>query len=187
MKSEDKNEFAKQIAILQTIYQKTFKLSQTKIYWYALSEYSIEEVSIGIKRHIQDPEVGQFLPKPADIIRNIVGTHSEEALQEWGTVIKYIEKAGQYQTVSFHNPIVARVIEEMGGWIKLCMLTNQELPFKFKEFEQRYKVCRRRGDTTHSGLLSGIFKCISPIEIKTGSHSTMGRDNDFMMLETNTI
>ena len=51
----------------------------------ALRAYSIEEVRIGLTRHIQSPDTGQFFPKPADVnqaYRWQLGFKSHDCLEQ---------------------------------------------------------------------------------------------------------
>lgn len=46
------------------------KLSM-EIYWNILQEHELEVIQTAIQSHIKDPEYGRFMPRPADIIRNL--------------------------------------------------------------------------------------------------------------------
>src|SRR5690606_2216267 len=46
---------------------------------------------------------------------------------------------GIYRSVEFDEPIIANVMKDMGGWMRLCMVTNKDYPFVKKEFIARYK------------------------------------------------
>lgn len=43
-----------------------------------------------------------------------------------------------YASVVFDDPIIHVVIEEMGGWIRLCHTLLKDLPFRAHEFKKHY-------------------------------------------------
>jgi hypothetical protein len=64
----------------------------------------------------------------------------------WSKVKKSISTVGSYETVSFDDPIINRVIQDMGGWIKLCSSSVDELPFIGNEFKARYTAFKGQGE-----------------------------------------
>ena len=68
MLKQESAEFAKLITGIGEIYRWEFSPQVIEIYWRVLEPFSLEDVKAAVYRHIQDPDVGKFLPKPADII-----------------------------------------------------------------------------------------------------------------------
>ena len=62
-------------------------------------------------------------------------------MQAWSRVDKAVRRVGPYQSVVFDDAVVHRVIDEMGGWIKLCNTPSEE-DYKFQglEFSRRYRA-----------------------------------------------
>ena len=85
-----------------------------------------------------DPDVGQFVPKPADVVKKISGTKSDNAMLAWGKVTTAIRHGGS-KSVCFDDPAINQTILDMGGWPALCMTETDKLQFKAKSFESRYK------------------------------------------------
>ena len=104
----------------------------------ALQSLSLEQVRQGLSAHVRDPKDGRFFPKPADIIRHIEGDGDSRALAAWSQVEHAIRTIGPYESVVFDQPQTMRVIQDMGGWIQLCEVTEKELPFKQNEFVKRF-------------------------------------------------
>ena len=73
MQEVDKREFAEVWGAAWAMYGKSVSPQLLSIAFEALRAYSIEEVRIGLTRHIQSPDTGQFFPKPADVIKHIDG------------------------------------------------------------------------------------------------------------------
>lgn len=136
-----------------------------KIWFEALSDYSIEEVAEGVTAYIKNPDTGSYKPKPADIIRMIDGTSADKAMVAWTMVENAVRRIGTYRTVVFEDPIIHRVIEDMGGWCSLGEKQESELPFVQKEFLTRYRaVVQRRSLTSYPGKLLGIIEAGNNVE-----------------------
>ena len=130
------------------------------LWWDALKEYDIEEVVKAVQKFIKSPDFGNYKPKPADIIKMIEGTSSDRSLLAWSKVEKAIRRVGSYQTVSFDDPIIHRVIEDMGGWVAMCGSQENELPFVSKEFCTRYRGFSVMQEIPqHPTRLFGIIDC----------------------------
>jgi hypothetical protein len=56
----------------------------------------------------------------------------------------------------FDDPIIHRVIHDMGGWITMGQKTEDEWPFVAKEFETRYRGMAVKGITEYPRALIGI-------------------------------
>ncbi|MFV0575972.1 MAG: DUF6475 domain-containing protein [Vibrio sp.] len=137
----DKHQFAEMLRMTAEMYSKPSPAAQLiKMYWAALEKYEISEVRSALNIHIQNPDVGQFFPKPADIIRNIDGTTESKAQLAWTQVQKAIGSVGGCNSVVFDDAIVHAVVDDMGGWVDLCLGDEEELVFKQREFEKRYRA-----------------------------------------------
>lgn len=139
MELSDKNQFAQLLELTAQLYDKRMHQAMLQIYWHALATYHFEVVRKGFNAHIQNPDSGQFFPKPADIIRHIIGDSHTQSLGAWHKVMQGIKSAGAWSSVIFDDPIIHRVIEELGGWVLLCQTKADAMPFKQKEFQSRYR------------------------------------------------
>lgn len=115
------------------------------IWWNALVKYDYNVVEQAFGAHIVDPDVGQFAPKPANIISNIDGSRETRAMLAWAKVQKSIGSVGGGSTVCFDDRYIHATIGDMGGWSKLCTVEEDELPFKAREFEKRYNSHAKHG------------------------------------------
>jgi len=141
LKSSDKQNFIAGLNACLSLYNKPAANEPViMLWWDALNRFSLDDVSKGFSRHAQDPDQGQFVPKPADIIRNIEGNTQTQSELAWTKVDRAIRTVGPYQTVVFDDPLIHAVISDMGGWISLCDLPDEkELGFKHVEFSKRYR------------------------------------------------
>ena len=158
MNPEDFQKFRDGIAGVMDFYGKSLSSFALDIWWNALNAYDLAVITEAFNRHLANPDTGQFVPKPADIIRMLQGSTQDSALRAWATVDKAVHGVGPYSDVVFDDPLVHRIIHDMGGWIVLCSKLDNEWPFVAKEFENRY-----RGDKTRDERLDYPAKLIGLI------------------------
>lgn len=125
---------------------KTLSAGVIAIYWQGLQDLDLIAVRRALNAHVQNPDTGQFMPKIADIRRMLSGTSQDAALVAWAKVDRAIRHVGTYADVVFDDPLIHRVLHDMGGWIGLGSKTEDDWPFVAREFENRYRGYRMRGD-----------------------------------------
>lgn len=139
MQSSELGQFKTALQKVFALYDKQLSTILLDVWWEALQPYTLQEVTRALTVHVRNPDTGQYLPKPADVIKALRGTSANTAQSAWTKVDGAIRKVGSYRSVAFDDPIIHRVIQDMGGWIKLNKITNEELPFVQREFENRYR------------------------------------------------
>lgn len=149
MLANDADEFRGIMEATMAIYGKDVSKPVMRLYWSALVEYDMQAIRRAFSAWIKNPDAGQFPPKPADIIRMIDGATGDRAMVVWSKVDKAIRMVGHYQSVAFDDPVIHRVIDEMGGWRKLAsMPSNKDLEFAGIEFIKRYRAYTLAGGVT---------------------------------------
>lgn len=139
MQAEDKKQFGEMLSTVSGIYGKEVTQATVGIYWGALQEFDLVAVRQALDRHVKNPDTGQFMPKPADIIKMIGGSTADSASVAWHKVVHAIRRVGQYDDVVFDDPLIHRCVSDMGGWVRLCNGEEAELPFRAREFETMYR------------------------------------------------
>lgn len=147
MEHTDRKRFASCLLAMSEIYGKPLSDAVVSVWWNALKAYSIEAVETAFQRHTQSPDVGQYMPKPADIIRMLAGTSNDAAMIAWAKVDKAVRRVGTYATVAFDDALIHRVVQDMGGWIALGTKDDEAWPFIGNEFRTRYQGYRSRAET----------------------------------------
>lgn len=145
MQQSDRPEFARLLVTTGKYYGRDFTPDLVEMYWNGLADIDLAAIRQALNLHIQNPDTGQFLPKVADIRKAIGGTTQDAALIAWAKVHKAIRTAGGWVDVVFDDPLIHAVVVDMGGWTKLCETLEDELPFRAKEFENRYRGYARNG------------------------------------------
>lgn len=121
----------------------------------ACNTFDVQQVSKALSAHLMDPERGQFMPKPADIVRQLQGTNTDRSLIAWGKVLDAMQRVGAYASVCFDDGLIHASISDMGGWMQLCRSKTDELPFLQKRFCDGYKAYANRGDASYPAVLLG--------------------------------
>lgn len=156
MKSTDRQRFAALMSQVSDAYNKPINEAGLSLWWGLMEAREFSEIEGAFRLHMVDPERGRFMPMPADIVRLIDGTGGSRAQLAWTGVRDAIRSVGPYRSVVFDDPITHAVIEDMGGWIRLCEMLTEEAPFRGKEFADRYQAYSvRGGPARHVGVLGG--------------------------------
>ena len=157
MQQNDFDDFVDIIQAVSEQYGKRMSDSLIALYWQGLKDYDLAAVRDALGRHIRNTDTGQFMPKIADIIRMLQGSSLDSALSAWAKVDRAVRQVGPYETVVFDDPIIHRVLHDMGGWIGLGNKTDEEWPFVAKEFENRYRGFKARNERVeYPSTLIGI-------------------------------
>jgi hypothetical protein len=156
MQGSDISKFIAMMAGIAELYGKCISAQLTDIYWRALKHYELQDVQRALEAHVNNPDCGQFFPKPADVVRFIDGSGETKALLAWTKVEQAIVGVGKYESVAFDDPLIHAVLEDMGGWINLCSKTNDEMPFSANEFRKRYMGFVNKKPERHPRYLPGI-------------------------------
>lgn len=157
MKQTDFQKFKEGIEGVHSFYNKELSGFALDVWWNALKAYDLSAVIDSFNRHLMNPDSGQWLPKPADIVKMFGGRTQDRAMQAWSKVDRSIRCVGTWESVAFDDPLIHRVIHEMGGWIGLGQKSEDEWPFVAKEFETRYRGYAMRSETPdYPPILIGI-------------------------------
>ena len=140
MQNHDLIKFTVMLIGVGELYGRAISEMLTDIYWQSLKCFELQDVKRAFEAHIHNPDGGQYFPKPADLVRFIEGSGETKALQAWAKVSKTIVQIGAYQSIVFDDPLIHAVLEDMGGWIKLCATLTKEMPFRANEFQKRYTI-----------------------------------------------
>jgi hypothetical protein len=157
MRPTEKTQFAALLSNVYGFYEKTATPFVIDTWWGALQAYDFDAVSRAFGQHSVNPDDGQYLPRPANIVKMLSGTTNDAGLVAWSKVEKAVARVGTYESVVFDDPLIHRVIEDMGGWIRLGTFREDEMVFVGKEFVNRYRGYRMRSDRPeYLRVLTGI-------------------------------
>lgn len=165
MQNNDRLSFAELIANIYAFYGRDSSDFALSVWWEAMKPFDFAAVADAMNRHCVNPDTGQFMPRPADVVRMLQGSTQDSAMVAWAKVDKGIRQVGTYASVAFDDPIIHRVIHDMGGWVSLGQKDEREWPFVAKEFENRYRGYRVRSETPeYPKVLIGIAEAQNSTE-----------------------
>jgi hypothetical protein len=169
MRHEDQEAFAALLSQCLAFYGQTVSPFALDVWWQACEGCDLEQVRRALTAHAMDPESGRWPPKPADIVRVLAGTHGDRALIAFGKTLDAIRRVGAYQSVVFDDGIIHAVVEDMGGWPKLCRTKTDDLPFSQKRFCDAYRAYSRSGSVRHPPTLAGEHEAANALHGHRGA------------------
>jgi len=113
------------------------------LWWQALERFELAVVERAFRSVIEDPDSGQFMPRPASLIRCIEGDSSEASLVAWASLLDAVRSYGSYRRPELDGPTTAAV-ESMGGWLAICNSQESDLHWMQRRFSEAYNVYRVR-------------------------------------------
>ena len=146
MQQNDYDDFVDILQVVSEQYGKRVSDGVVALYWQGLQEFDLAAVRDALGRHIRNTDTGQFMPKIADIIRMLQGSSQDAAFSAWSKVDKAVRYVGPYESVCFDDPLIHRVLHDMGGWMMLGQKTDEEWPFVARDFENRYRGFKSRNE-----------------------------------------
>ena len=100
--------------------------------------------------HMQNPDSGQFFPKPADLIKQMTGTTKQQdaAIEDraaiaWACIERDIRRIGSYGTLKLEDKQALATVKAMGGWQSICQTETSKMEWKRKEFIRMYETFER--------------------------------------------
>lgn len=166
MQANDKAAFAALVTDVLAYYSKPASEFTLSVWWQACQPFTLEQIRKAMTAHATNPDGGQFAPKVADLVKILEGTHTDRAMLAWGKVHEAMSAVGAYQDVIFDDPAIHAVIEDLGGWPKVCRSEIKELPFLQKRFCDSHKAYTGRGQFPYPRRLMGDRSPDSDYEAK---------------------
>ena len=150
MKNEDKRAFFDLMMAAGEVYGREVTQPMAAIYFSALANASIEQVQEAMMAHMQNPDSGQFFPKPADLIKQMIGTTKQQdaAIEDkaaiaWACIERDIRRIGSYGTLKLDDKQALATVKAMGGWQSICQTETSKMEWKRKEFIRMYETFER--------------------------------------------
>jgi hypothetical protein len=136
---DDKTALA--LAGVYSFYDRELSDFAAEVWSSALEDLDPVAVRAAFQRHLRDPDRGMYLPKPADIIRQLSGDANDRALIAWGQVIGSF-RGGERPVDS----VAAEAVAAMGGWPALGQAKEADNAWLQKRFVELYRTYARRAE-----------------------------------------
>lgn len=155
MQPSDRAAFAQLITDVLAYYRQDASRFVLDLWWNACQGFDLEQIRAALQRHCTDAERGQFAPKVADLARILQGTTTDRAALAWGKVHEAMGSVGAYTDVVFDDPAIHAVVEDMGGWPKMCRTPLDELGYLQHRFTEAHRAYTGRGQFDFPRRLMG--------------------------------
>ena len=162
MVDSDRKEFGTIMASVYDFWNRELSEVALEIWWESLRNFSFAAVRGALARHMRNPDTGQFIPKPADVVKELGGTTSDASMLAWAKVIGALKQHGTYESVAFDDPVIHRVLSDLGGWVWLGDQKTDEMPFIEKRFRDAYRAWMRSAAApAHAPHLAGRIESVN--------------------------
>jgi hypothetical protein len=151
----DAEPFAKLIAGVYAYHRQPCSDALIGMYWRGCQHWDIEQVCRAIDLLTRDPVDGKFPPKIGDITRMLEGTATDRAALAWGKTLEAMGSVGAYTDVIFDDPAIHAVVEDLGGWPKVCRTETKELGYLQHRFCESHRAYTGRGKFPYPRRLMG--------------------------------
>lgn len=144
----EKHEYHQFSAMLHRIadqYSKPVSPELTMLYFDSLRHLSLNDVRGALKAHVLDTDIGQYMPKIADIVRQIEGSKKAGAEVQAQRALARLNQAITGFDLPDDDQILLAVVRDMGGMRSLGQMDQQDwLAFGTKEFLKKYTIYAQR-------------------------------------------
>jgi len=137
-----KSELTKWLFMASDYYREKLSEGVVDLWLTALSEFPPDDVSAAFGKWIGSSD---RMPRISNIVEIIRGSGEDLALAALIKVETAMSRHGSYATVVFDDPVIHAVIDELGGWVRTCQLTENEFTWWKKDFRERYRHHLRCG------------------------------------------
>ena len=156
MRKDDIPELKQALAAVYEMYRKPITATSITLWFNVLHGYELAIVKAALAAHMRNPDNGQFLPLPADVVKLIEGGSDDVALMAWAKLDRALRSVGTWKTVVFDDPLIHYAVMALGGWIKLGTLTEEDWKFQRQPFITMYRGARQRESLDYPTKLLGI-------------------------------
>ena len=150
MRDQDKSAFRDMMMAAGEVYGREITKPLLQMYFAAMTQAGIEQVKNAMMAHMQNPDSGQFFPKPADLIKQMTGTTKQQdaAIEDraaiaWACIERDIRRIGSYGTLKLDDKQALATVKAMGGWQSICQIEISKMEWKRKEFIRMYETFER--------------------------------------------
>jgi len=140
MEADDLPEFAKALTALAECFGEPLSVARIEAYFSALDDLPLANVQEALAGAMRTKT---FFPKPAEL-RDLAGCHGPDVGEAYAELNRALR--GYYWTAPDVSAPVATMVERMGGWRTVAMMTAEEQWRRFQKLWEPVRVaCAARG------------------------------------------
>ncbi|HRL22808.1 MAG TPA: hypothetical protein PLP85_13655, partial [Alcaligenes sp.] len=103
MQETYKRDFFALLADVSAFYGKNTSRFALSVWWEAMVPFDFQAVRQALGAHCMNPDNGQFMPRPSDIVKLLRGSSQDSALLAWTKVDRAVRSVGVYRSVTFDD------------------------------------------------------------------------------------
>ena len=168
MQASQQNQFFSMLTGVCELYGKTASPQLMALYWSLLQGYDLADVQRAFGQHAMNPDTGQYMPKPADVVRYIDGGSQSRAALAWQKVEKAMRTVGGGDSVVFDDPVIHATLGVLGQWPEFCKTEMSELHFLQSRFIKQYQAFCVNTPADYPRLMVGRYQAENT---RSGFHS----------------
>lgn len=158
MDNGDRREFGEMWRAVRAEYGQEVTKTGLSLAFAVLERFTLDEVKAGIAMHMSDTNNGQYKIQTAHVIANIEGRGDERAGVAWSKLYRAIGAVGSYSDAVFDDAIIHAIVEKEGGWIKVCLMVENDLKYMQARFNKQYvQLVSKSGVFAYPKVLSGTI------------------------------
>lgn len=151
MTQQDKAKLAEMLEYCGGIFNREVQRPVIQVFATMLDAYPIQDIAKAFRIHM---ETSEFFPTPAAILKHLKQGGAEMATIAHGQLVRAIATVGGYRSVQFAgDPLIGAVIEDLGGWPRVCRMEETDLRISF---ERVYKARANRQEAPQPVVNSGL-------------------------------
>lgn len=154
------DKFAAALKIVMGMYNRKLSEAEAAMWLRAIVAAGItsDQACAALESHLTDPDVGQYAPKPADLIAKVRGNGQDveaRAYAAFGEALETVRKVGAYRAPTFEDGAIGAAIQSLGGWTSFCQADTEPGVLR-SQFVKAYVGATRMGKSVKS--LPGIHE-----------------------------
>lgn len=147
----DRQDFARIIGRLFLAFHVEATVALISVYWEALKDLPMPGIQSAVAKIIQNKADG-YRPVPGQIRKEVFGDIQPRAMIAWQQLNQAIMSVGAYRDPTFDDPAIGAIVQQHGGWIRICGMPSDEFDNWFRKyFFADYETIR-----SHAGELKQL-------------------------------
>lgn len=151
MTPNQKPAFFALLADVHAFYRRDFSDFAGRVWWEAMKRFDLEQVSQAMSAHCINPDGGQFMPMPADLVGLLGGNAKDQAFKEWAKAEIAFSGSALREPL---DDISLQIIDEMGGVRRMGQMNVDQMRFVAKDFMDRYVTRSRQQSVPDAARLA---------------------------------
>lgn len=132
MINADRQQFATVIGSLFAVFDHDLPAPLLGVWWEALKDLELTDIKMATAKLISSEDKA-YRPLPGRIRKEVEGNAEVPAMLAWDELNNAIMRYGVYRNPEFTDPKIAAIVQQHGGWVRICGLTTKDFDTWFRK------------------------------------------------------